>query len=221
MRRSITFILMATLIVAVVLTGGCIEEAEDKPPEATTSNIFTFAPRGFGLENITQKYALTVWEKIKGFGDAKFVTSEKSYSAIVFVHPYTVGGFDPSTAEWIVVISSTPEMIKEVKIAIFRLDYRTFDLKKSYKFSYPARKELTLEESMAIMEKDRYGNKFVEREKITPLGGNYIYSYPAVDFGGTIIINKYAGMVIYYATTVWDGKGKLIIPEEVDPSIEP
>lgn len=165
-----------------------------------------------------QKQALIVWNKINSTNEAKIVTSEKSYSVVIFMHPYTVGIFDPSTAEWIVVISSIPENTKEIKISIFRLDYQTFSLKKIYKFSYPARTELSLEESIAIMEeemkKDPYrSNNPIEREKIVLQGGNYIYSYPAGDFGGTIIVNKYARRAIFYATTVWAGTGRLIIPE--------
>lgn len=171
--------------------------------------------------NFDQKQALIVWNKINSTNEAKIVTSEKSYSVVIFMHPYTVGSFDPSIAEWIVVISSIPENTKEIKISIFRLDYQTFSLKKIYKFSYPARTELSLEESIAIMEeemkKDPYGyNRYnpIEREKIVLQGGNYIYSYPAGDFGGTIIVNKYSRRAIFYATTVWAGTGRLIIPEE-------
>lgn len=177
-----------------------------------------FTPTEIRPENETRKYVSTVWGKIKSSDEAKFVTSEKSYSAIMFVHPYTVGAFDPSTAEWVVVISSIPKMEKDVKTAIFRLDYQTFDLKKTYKFNYSVIKELALEEGIAIMEeemrKESYGSKFVDREKVIVLDGNYIYTQPAVDFGGNIIINKYAGRAIFYATTVWEGRGMLIIPEK-------
>ena len=175
--------------------------------------------RGHWLENETQEHASTVWKKVKEFDEAKFVISEKNFSVIVYIHPYTVGGFDPSIAEWVVIVSSIPEMTsKEARIAIFRLDYQTFLLKKAYKFGYPADDEFTLEESMDIMEEemtnDPYWSRSVNREEVQLLGGNYIYSYPAMDFGGTIIVNKYIGMVIFYATTVWDGAGRLIIPEE-------
>lgn len=178
-----------------------------------------------GRGEFDQKQASIVWNKINNFDEAKFVSSEKSYSAVIFMQPYTVGSFNPSTAEWIVVISSIPEKTEEIKIAIFRLDYQTFDVKKSYTFSYPTRKELSLEESIAIMEedikKDPYGDRPVEKEKIKLQGGNYIYSYPPGDFGGTIIVNIYAGRAIFFATTVWAGRGKLIIPEDGEMGITP
>lgn len=173
----------------------------------------------YWLENETQEHASTVWTKVKNLDEAKSVTSEKSFSVIVYIHPYAVGAFDPSRAEWVVIVSSIPEMTNETRIAIFRLDYQTFDMKKVYQFSYPADDKLTLEESIAIMEeemtKDPYGSKSVNSEEVKLLGGNYIYSYPALDFGGTIIVNRYARLAIFYATTVWDGVGKLIIPEVV------
>lgn len=173
--------------------------------------------RGYWLENETQEHASTMWNKVKDFDEAKFVISEKEFSVIVYIHPYTVGVFDPSRAEWVVIVSSIPQTTNETKIAIFRLDYQTLIFKKAYKFSYPTGEELTLEESIAIMEeemtKDPYGSKSVNSEKVNLLGGNYIYSYPAMDFGGTIIVNTYAEMAIFYATTVWDGVGELMIPE--------
>ncbi|MCX9012439.1 MAG: S-layer protein domain-containing protein [Candidatus Methanoperedens sp.] len=193
-----------------------------KPPEEI---IYYYT----GASRFDKEQALTALNEINGSDEAKFVTSGKSYSVVVFMHPYRVGVFDPTTAEWVVVMSSIPEKTEETKIAIFRLDYQTFELKKSYKFSYPVKKEFSLEESIGIMEeeikKDPYGNPYgnrpVEREKITFHGGNYLYSYPATDFGGTIIINRYAGRAIFFATTVWDGRGKLIIPEEGEPGGTP
>lgn len=193
-----------------------------KPPEENFYHYIGYSYNYTGVGRFDPKQASIVWNKINSSDEAKFVTSEKSYSAVVFMHPYAVGAFDPSTAEWIVVISSIPEMTEEPKIAIFRLDYQTFDLKKSYKFSHPARKELSLEESVAIMENEiKPGDKFVDKEKVTIQGGNYIYSYPAADFGGTIIVNKYAGRAIFFATTVWDGRGRLIIPEEGESGVTP
>lgn len=213
--KNLTMISIGIFILGVVFISGCIEEIENKPPE---ESIYYYTETG----GFNQTHASIVWNKISGSDEAKFVTSERYYSAVIFMHPYTVGVFDPSTAEWVTVISSIPEKNEEVKIAIFRLDYQTFDLKESYKFSYPSNKELTLEESIAIIEeemkKDPYGNPYgnrpVEKEKLRFHGGNYIYSYPATDFGGTVIVNKYVGRATFYATTVWDGKGKLIIPED-------
>lgn len=171
------------------------------------------------LENETQEHALTVWNKVKDFDEAKSVVSETNFSVIVYMHPYSVGTFDPSTAEWIVIVSSIPEMTNEIKIAIFRLDYQTLDMRKAYEFDYPVADELALEESIAIITeevtKGLVGSKNpVNSEDVKLLGGNYVYSYPAADFGGTIIVNKYAGIAIFYATTVWAGTGRLLIPED-------
>jgi len=179
--------------------------------------VYAFDP---WFENETQKHASTVWKEVKDLDEAKLVISEDVFSVIVYLHPYSVGMFNPSTAEWIVIISSISETLNETKIAIFRLDYQTLFLKKAYTSSYSVNDKLSLEESITIMEeemtKDPYGSGggSVNSEKVKLLGGNYVYSYPAGDFGGTIIVNRYAGVTIFYATTVWDGAGRLIIPEE-------
>jgi hypothetical protein len=169
------------------------------------------------FENETREHAPTLWNKVKDFDEAKSVVSETNFSVIVYMHPYSVGLFIPSKAEWIVIVSSIPQMTNEIKIAIFRLDYQTFDLKKAYEFSYPVADELTLEQSITIIteERTRVGSKNpVNSENVKLLGGNYVYSYPPIDFGGTIIVNKYARIAIFYATTVWAGTGRLLIPED-------
>jgi hypothetical protein len=175
-----------------------------------------YAPWGF--ENETQEYAPTLWNKVKDFDEVKSVVSEKNFSVIVYMHPYSVGVFGPSTAEWVVIVSSIPEMANKVKIAIFRFDYWTCDVKKTYEFDYPVADELTLEESIAViteeMTKDPSGSRPVNSGDVKLLGGNYVCSYPPIDFGGTIIVNKYARNAIFYATAVWGGTGRLLIPED-------
>lgn len=178
------------------------------------SGVYAYVGVFSGIEN--QKYVL-VWENVKDLDETKFVTAENSYSVLVFMHPYTVGMFDPSTAEWIIIVSSIPETSNEVKVAIVRLDYQTFHLKKTYEFSYVVQLGLTLDDVITTMEEkiveEGEWAREISSHEVELLGGNYIYSYPAGDFGGTIIVNKYAGEPIFYATTVWDGVGALIIPE--------
>lgn len=209
--------MLTVLLIIGVLISGCLEN-EKMPSEnyvggiTHEETIYNYSTPGFEID---RKQASDVWEKVKYFDEAKFVTSEKSYSAIVFVHPYSAGPFDMSTAEWIVIASSINH--KETKIAVFRLDYQTLNLKTfAYNFSYPAGKELTLEHTIVVMEgemkKYPYGDKFVDAKNVVLLGDNYIYSYPAPDFGGTIIVNRYAGKTIFYADTIWDRKGELIFP---------
>lgn len=216
------YILLFTVI--IVTYTGCVEESPKEiseqrmPSYEETQNLFT--PREIITENETRKYISTVWKKIKYSEETKFVTSEKSYSAIVFIHPYNWGYFDNSTMEWVVIVSSIPETEKDVKIAIFRLDYETYALTKAYNLSYPISKEPTLEESIVIMEEEKKKafdvSRSVNKENVMFLNGNYIYIVPkeeAGEFSGTIILNRYVGKVIYYATTIWDGKGNLVIPE--------
>jgi len=213
-RLTLLIILFVCLLVATVLIVLFTKGFEQKIPDDIS--LYTYTLPGF--EDETQEYASTVWNEVKDSIEAKLVVSEKNFSAAVFIHPYRVGAFDPSSAEWVVIVSSIPQMNNETKIAIFRLDYQTLEMKKAYKFSYPPGEELTFEETVTIMEeemtKDPYGDRFVNSEYVVIKGGNYIYSYPAMDFGGTIIVNKYAGTAIFYATTVWDGTGRLLIPEE-------
>lgn len=187
---------------------------------APPREIYTFIETASGgapsmIEN--QKF-VSAWENAKELEEAKFVATKDSYSVLVFMHPYQVGAFNPSKAEWIIIAYSTLDTSNEIRVAIVRLDYTTFHLKKAYQFSYPKNPELTLDEAVAIAEERaseeeaKIGLGPVEVEG-GELGGNYICHYSLGDFMGTIIVNKYVGEPIFYATTIWQGTGRLIIPE--------
>ncbi|MEW5804245.1 MAG: cohesin domain-containing protein [bacterium] len=201
---------------------------------------------GFDIGNELKQNVSLIWEKVRGLEEAKFVTSQKAYSVTILGHSYTVGIFDPATAEWVAVLSSIPEAGEEVKVMIVRIDYQTFDVKGIDRATYPAEKELSMKEVIPVMEnqimeehrgKDDPENtednentevnegdegnepdsgfttvNTVDEEKVQLLSGNYIYSYTSGDSGGTIIVNRYAGKPIFWATTVCNGQGRLVIP---------
>lgn len=204
------------MLIVTLLTAWLLGVFEQKPSGETPSGevtLYTYTLHGFSeFENETQEHVTTLWDKVKDSDEARFVISEENSSVIVYMHPYSVAFFVPRTAEWIVIASSIPEKTTEVRVAIFRLDYQATYLKKAYKFSYPV-EEITFEESITIMENEIGSINPVLIERVTLLGGNYIYPDPPCDFGGTIIVNKYAGRTIFYAKTVWAGTGRLIIPE--------
>ncbi|MEW6215770.1 MAG: cohesin domain-containing protein [Nitrospirota bacterium] len=195
-------------------------------------NIYTY---GYGSEDIREElklYAPTIWENVKRLEEVEFVTSEKAYSVTILMHRYEDGYLDPTVDEWVVVVSSFPEIGEEVKIIIVRLDYESFDLKGIHKFIYLVEKELSLEEVVPIMENELLLNHLlfplyacpyacedvglgidtgccVDKKKLQFLGGNYIYSANLGDRAGTIIVNKYAGKPILLLPTWWAGRGGL------------
>ena len=206
------------VVIAAVSIGGYYfmaggEEGVTPPREIS---IYPPIPGTVPSEIENQKF-VSAWKRVKDLEETKYVAAENSYSVLVLMHPYSVGAFDPSTAEWVIIVSSIPETSNEVKVAIIRLDYQTFHLKKAYKFSYAVQPGITLDDVIATMEEKiaevEGGAREISSGEVELLGGNYIYSYPAIDFGGTIVVNKYVGEPIFYATTVWAGVGHLIIPE--------
>ncbi len=193
MKRTILFLTGISII--FVLFSGCVQEntpSEESGDESGNYTIYNYSTPGF---EITQTQASAAWEKVKSSDDAKFVTREKNYSVTVFVQPYDRVSFAHSpfylhSAEWIVVTSSIPEKTEDVKIAIFRLDYQTLGFKRSYYFSYPQTKELTIQQSIAVMEeelkKEPGGSQPINESAVMMRDGNYIYSYLSPDFVETI-----------------------------------
>jgi hypothetical protein len=200
-----TLIVAIIIIIAAIGFGGYYFIAGGEEGVAPPREIYTLEVPG---EN--QQIA-SAWENARGLEEIKFVAERDSYSVLVFMHPYHVGMFNPSKAEWIVIAYSAPDASNKIRVAIVRLDYQTFHLKRAYKFSYPKLPELTSDEAVAIAAE----TASVEENRFTVelLGGNYICCYSLGDFMGTIIVNRYVGEPIFYATTVWAGTGSLIIPE--------
>ncbi len=207
-------------------TEGCLKEIknESSGKEGHSYIIYNYSTPGYEID---QEQACTAWRRLKFSDDAKFVTIERSYSVTVFVQSFNENPSHLSSAEWIAVATSIPVKNEDVKIAIFRLDYQTLDFKRSYYFSYPGGKNLSLQQSAFFMEeemkKEPKGGNFVDENLMALYGGNYISSYPGSFSGGTIIFNKYAGKVIFHATTVQGGRssgmainipGRLITPGE-------
>jgi hypothetical protein len=238
-EKIVRAVVMVITIIIIIVTGSnsrCLM-AQSNPE----GNIYTY----FGLRAGTltkdklQQNAPIIWDYIKGLEEAQFVTSEKAYSVLILMQPYSDGMFNPETAEWIAVASSIPEAGEEVKVLIVRLDYLTFNLKGIDKFTYPGGKEISLEDAIPIMEDELRLHGLVmsidvcddveeciavfekvcggpvcfHKEDVQISGEDYIYSVNPSDFGGTIIVNKYVEKPIFLASTVWDGGGHLIIPQ--------
>lgn len=182
-------ILIGIFITGAVLISVYLHEIKNEPYEETAYNetIYNYSTPGFEID---QKQASAVWEKVKFSDDAKFVTREKNYSVTVFVQSYTKGS---SAMEWIVVASSIPEKVEDIKVVIFRLDYQTFNLKRLYYFSYPKGKEPTRQQSIAAMEeevkKEPGGFQSINESDVVLQDGNYIYSYLDSDIVETYLFN--------------------------------
>src|SRR5574341_145070 len=195
-------------VLGIAFAAGCLEEIEYKTEEGIHNySIYNYSTADFeiiygypykyptavnnystpGFEiNRTQAFAL--WEIIKFSDDAKFVTLEKNYSVTVFIQSYA-----QDATEWIVVASSIPGKMEDVKIAIFRFDYKTLNFKRSYYFSYPRIKELTLQQSIAVMEEEmkKEPGEFrrIKENAVALHDGNYIYSYLDSDIMGIYLFN--------------------------------
>ena len=211
MRPSAWFV---SLILLPIL--GCGWGSEEKEPELF--DIYYYSETDFSIE--TPRDAEKAWVSMKDHPEVRFVASEGEYAAIVFMHPFSLGLFDPKTAEWIGIVTSIPQEGDDtVKAAVLRLDYESMSLKRAHKMVLPSVGHLiSPEEAIDIMlQNPQYPwreEAQIQKESVDELGGNYIYSRPATDFGGVMVVNGYAAKVIFSATSVWNGVGKVLIPGE-------
>ena len=204
---------LLTLALLPIWGCGWGDETKEEPKQF---DVFYYSQTDFTIENV--EGAERAWLSMEKYPEIDYVAAERSYVAIVFMHPFSIGPFDPAAAEWVGIVTSIPQGDEPVKAAIIRLDYQSMELKKSYKMLLSSGPLISVSEAAKIMEGNpQYGGMIgwrVDESKIVEFGGNYIYSYPASDLGGVIVVNGYASKVIFSATSIWDGMGKVLIPGE-------
>ncbi len=159
-----------------------------------------------------------ILNQIIGTEEMEFLNSLGDVEALIYGHAYSVGIFDPTTTEWIVILSSDNE--NESRVGVFRLDFETLEIKDTYTRSFTESAELSVDEAIVLME-NKLGDRphaidEVIENDVERIGTNYVLTYPAHDFGGTIIVNENAGEVVFYGTTVWNGTGGVIAPERAE-----
>ncbi|HID55950.1 TPA: hypothetical protein EYP37_05440 [Candidatus Poribacteria bacterium] len=201
------------LVLALLPILGCGWGDETKE-EPKNFDIFYYSQTDFTIESVEE--AERAWLSMEKYPEIDYVATERSYVAILFMHPFSLGPFDPAAAEWIGIVTSIPQADEPVKAAIIRLDYRSMELKKGYKMLLSSAPLISVAEAARIMEENpQYVGMIgwrVDESRIDEFGGNYIYSYPASDLGGVMVVNGYASKVIFSATSIWNGVGKVLIP---------
>lgn len=189
-----------------------------EPPERNSIDLLDIIE-----ENRNQKENEII-ETVKETEEAEYVKELENTHTLIYAHPYSVGGPNIEQAtEWIVIKTShTDEKNQETgetRTAIFRIDYETKEIREKYSDNQAKSTEITENELITEIEKQLEKDEFATApENITEnnfekIGPNYIFNYEPHDFGGTIIVNEHIGETIFYATTVWNGTGNLMIPE--------
>ena len=157
--------------------------------------------------------APNVWGKIKESEETKHMTQESQYSALLFNQVYDIGmGPHYDTSDWVLILTSKSD--QEVKQFLFRFDYNTFELKKAHTFTAPAKKEKSAKKCAAIADQEiSKVEPDIETDTVYQTDNNCIcQTSGGSDRIQTVVVNKYSGDVIFHATELWMGSGKLITP---------
>ncbi|MBE9542355.1 MAG: hypothetical protein IMF01_08550 [Proteobacteria bacterium] len=164
---------------------------------------------------VTREDAITVWEKIQDYRIIKGIEGN-IFSIMIFLHHYSVEGLNPMTAEWIIIIHSKPlKDVSNAKISLIRLNFETLEVKGLAQF--PFKKQINIDRFDAVKvinDHPLYKHMVwkISSGEIDLVGDNYFYFKEASDFGGTLVVNKTSGKLLFSATTIADGSGKLIFP---------
>ncbi len=193
---------------------GSLVEAETSNIKAKILRVVELSVKPFytySIVEINESRALKVWRKTM---EEIKPDIKPPFSGMVIYHVYATGG--DFVAGWFVIVTSLGQDAVTNTVVGFDESLR---LREVYELKMP-RKYIDRYEAERVveseLEKDEYAS---EGGAIKQIGWYYIYSYPALDFGGTIVVEKHSG-VVFFATTVWDGKGKLIVPSKDSLRIE-
>ena len=164
----------------------------------------------------SQARALDIWRVAQRQPVVQRVIQEDEYQILVHQHAFSVGVFDPATAEWVVIVTSRPQDQGDpIVTAIVRLDYQTLQFKRDYEMRGVLEPVGADEAGATMSAKPPYDwmeNWKADPNELESLGDFWVLSWPAGDFGATMIVHANTGRLIYSATTVWDGAGKHLIP---------
>lgn len=212
--EKLSYVIIPALVVVIGLTGFFISDGSNELNESNQiRDIDFYGARPDNWENIEDD----LLNSLEGREEIDFVNELENAEALVYVHRYSTGvPPDSSAKEYIVLVSSVGA--DDSRTAVFRMSYENKEILDSHKETVPKSENLDVSDVIDTIENKASEHGFKSFENITEndirkIGPNYIYTYPASDFGGTIIVNEYTGEPTFYATTIWMGTGQVITPE--------
>lgn len=219
--EKLSYVIIPVLVVAIGMTGFFLSDGASELDESVQIENSDF----FGIKPDTWKNMENeVLDPLEGREEIDFVNELENMKTLVYPHRYSTGGpTGPSATEYIVMVSSVG--VDKSRTAVFRMSYENKDILGSYTNESEKSEDLSIDDVITKMENQiskfsYHSTGVITENDIKKIGPNYIYIYPAGDFGGTIIVNEYTGEPIFYATTIWNGTGQVIIPEELSRNSE-
>jgi len=203
MKRLLIFLLTFTTISGAVkvmaLGSGALPEKV----------IFSAAS---SYNEATSNEAAAAWGKVAAL-ELGGKPPQELVSGLILLHHYTVGRINPATSEWVVIMHT--RVPNGPRLTLVRLDWKSLEVKDRRDIPYPDAAPADAAAAAArINQHPIYPPHTwqVRPEQVEAVGDYYLFFQPATDFGGTAVVHKPSGQLVFSASTITMGSGRLVYP---------
>ncbi len=197
---------MAIIVVAGLAPRAAVADAADVTVLAP--GVVFYGRPASGV--IGAQDALRDWPRLAQAVAAEIPTGVTS--GVLFAHFYSVGMPDFSSAEWVFV--GLTGSAGEATAELLRFSFSGLRPIASYRWALPpteidARRATTL-----LLAHPRFAGAQSGHAVPDEIGGFYFFVRAATDFGGTEVLTKTGGKLVFAATTIYHGTGQLLVPPD-------
>ncbi|MDH3336788.1 MAG: hypothetical protein OER22_06940 [Gammaproteobacteria bacterium] len=155
------------------------------------------------------------WRTASRLPEVRRLASLDNLEVVIHPHPFTIGRFDPRTAEWVVIVKAQETEAQVVRTTIARLDFQTLQLVEVHTFDDPQRPVSDVDATATMRRNAPFDDMvtwLVAPDRLNRLGTLRAFEGFAGDFGGVQIVDSLTGRLVYSASTVWNGRGRHLVP---------
>jgi hypothetical protein len=204
------------LVLAVALVSGVVVSAG--PAEGASLRAHAIAENVWYLEFPSAALpppaeAAERWRQARAL-EAATELRDPAAAQVVFLHHYSAEPPDPDRAEWVVIAAVGPA--DPVEIAVVRLAATPpYPLVGLHRMRFGPQPGFSPDAAVALLEGAPLGPHARPPRgpgEIAAVGEFYVYHFPPTDFGGLQVLSRAAGALVFSASTVALGVGRLLVP---------
>jgi hypothetical protein len=153
--------------------------------------------------------ALRSWPRLASIVATEF--PDGLTSGVLFAHFYTVGKADFTSAEW--VLAALNGRKDGPTVALLRFTFDGQRLIAAYRQALSGQRAIDRSGAADIVRQTPlYRDVSPGRTTLDQVGGFFFFVSLPTDFGGTEVVARDDGKLVFAATTVYDGTGQLLFP---------
>ena len=210
LRRQWNWGLMA-LIGAFCAISPNASSAAEGTIELSTGVLFYDKP---ALDEVRAQDAARVWPRLAPLIAQQF--DGRPYSGVLFAYLPWAGSADFRSAEW--VFAAVAGGARDRAATLMRFTFAGLTPIAMYATNLRGESEIDSAQAATIIDSGPLRREpYQSRGALEMVDGFFFYVANPTDFGGAEVLTREGGKLIFAATSVYDGRGRLLFPNEQAP----